>query len=198
MSKGKKKGKGRIGVRKSPVRPESGLPTPPPNQVGQVIGKAFGEILKRKVAQSQQRPQQTISNPLLRPETQVASPPLPTLGVRTPDAQYVLWEKREVNPQDAGFTRDPLVTRISVPTEASWTWRVSSVISVVAVMNWHTGEYKVSVPFAEPLKRISGTAVAAKEFAEALLSAADWKLSHKVVLGDAVDNLENWKDYNNE
>lgn len=196
MSKKKVKstGKPRVGVR--PARGNA-LPTPEPSEVGKVLGKAFADVLTRKVrAQSNiQGEDKKVNNPLVNPEVAQARQVLPMLDVRTPDAQYILWTFRDLKPQDAGFDRDPLITKISVPTEATWTWVVSSVISVVAHMNWETSEYRVSVPFSEPLKRISGDARAAKKFAEALLSASDWKVSHRTVLGDAVDRVENWGDY---
>ena len=193
MSKKKVKGKPRVGVR--PARGNT-LPTPEPSEVGKALGKAFADVLTRKVrAQSNIQGEDKRINPLVNPEVAQARQALPMLDVRTPDAQYILWKVRDLNPQDAGFDRDPLITKIRVPTEATWMWVVSSVISVVAHMNWETSEYRVSVPFSEPLKRISGDARAAKKFAEALLSASDWKVSHRTVLGDAVDRPENWGNY---
>ena len=196
MSKKKAKGKARVGVRQ-PTRVNPAVTNPAPSEVGKVLGKAFADVLTRKVrAQSNiQGEDKKVNNPLVNPEVAQARQALPMLDVRTPDAQYILWKVRDLNPQDAGFDRDPLITKIRVPTEATWTWVVSSVISVVAHMNWGTSEYRVSVPFSEPLKRISGDARAAKKFAEALLSASDWKVSHRTVLGDAVDRVENWGNY---
>ena len=199
------KKKKRPGVRTP--KPVQTLPTPDPKEVGSVIGKALATLLAKKAKETQTPAgaspglarQSEISNPLLRPEVREASTPPKTLNVRTPDAQRIAWTFERRKPQDAGPYDDPLITRISVPETALWTWKVNKQMNVTAQYDFEHGTYSVSLNFDARLKWIRGSARQAKQVAEALLSAGDWETSWQAVMGKPGQSTrEAYADYGTE
>lgn len=190
-SKSKKGSKG-----KARAHAKTDLPTPPASEVGRVIGKALAEVLTRKAKASPGLARNAeISNPLLRPENRAARQALPSLDVRTPDSQQITWGFRSRRPNDCGPYDDPLVTRISFPESAYWTWTVSKHLIVSAALDYSAGGYLVRVISAVGgVTSMKGTGAEAKKLAEALLSASDWEQSWKKVMGEDW-NDKRWQDY---
>lgn len=174
----------------------SGPNAPDGKKVGAAIGKALGEIITKKVNDTGD-----FAVPLSdKAKASAKADNSGEIVLRTPDSQHMSHRRVRLNPQDAGYEDDPLVTNAFEPHEVTWSWWINEnrYPRVVAVYKFgdvlDSERYKVHLDIPSTVTYMRGTPSEAKALAEALLSAYDWGTSWPKVLGADISQ-PSWKNY---
>ena len=175
-------------------------------EVGKVLGEALAKVITKKVNDDKgfdiglaaRAENSAKADAMMRDPANDGQ-----IVLRTPDSQLVTWTFQSLNPQDAQYDEDPLRTKLAVPTSITWTWYPHPELANPRIVSYLAfpddpfadAEYSTSIEmgFATTVLR-SQHHGEVKNFAEALLSAYDWKSSWKAVLGEETSSKQ-WQDY---